>query len=88
MLVAQVAGRAGAGEPNLVLFDVQGDQRQSIAELIKSQGISLHGEVPDRHHAIEFGEREESRRASRQSARQNSVLGAAPRISFDVPAPS
>ena len=42
MLVAQVAGRAGAGEPNLVLFDVQGDQRQSIGELIKSQGISLH----------------------------------------------
>jgi len=46
MLVAQVAGRAGAGEPNLVLFDVQGDQRQSIGELIKSQGISLRGEVP------------------------------------------
>jgi putative ABC transport system permease protein len=46
MLVSQVAGRAGAGEPNLVLFDVQRDQRQGIAELIRSQGLSLRGEVP------------------------------------------
>jgi putative ABC transport system permease protein len=46
MLVAQVAGRGGAGEPNLVLFDVQGDQRQGVAELLKSQGVSLHEEVP------------------------------------------
>jgi putative ABC transport system permease protein len=46
MLVAQVAGRAGAGEPNLVLFDVQGDQRHSIADLIRSQGITVRGEVP------------------------------------------
>jgi putative ABC transport system permease protein len=46
MLVAQVAGRAGAGEPNLVLFDVQRDQRQSLAELLESQGIAPQGEVP------------------------------------------
>ena len=46
VLVAQVAGRAGAGEPNLVLFDVQPDQRQSLADLIGSQGVSLRGEVP------------------------------------------
>ncbi len=45
-LVTQVTARAGAGEPNLVLFDVQRDQRQAIAELIKSQGVSFHGEVP------------------------------------------
>jgi putative ABC transport system permease protein len=46
MLVSQVAGRAGAGEPNLVLFDVQRDQRQGIAELVRSQGLSLRDEVP------------------------------------------
>jgi putative ABC transport system permease protein len=46
LLVAQVAGRAGAGEPNLVLFDVQRDQRAGIAELIRSQGLSLREEVP------------------------------------------
>ena len=46
MLVGQVTGRAGAGEANLVLFDVQGDQRAGIAELIRSQGLSLHQEVP------------------------------------------
>ena len=46
MLVGQVAGRAGAGEPNLVLFDVQRDQRAGIAELMRSQGLSLREEVP------------------------------------------
>ena len=46
MLVAQVTGRAGAGEPNLVLFDVQRDQRADIAALVRSQGLSLREEVP------------------------------------------
>ncbi len=46
MLVAQVAGRAGAGEPNLVLFDVQRNQRQGIAELVRSHGLALREEVP------------------------------------------
>jgi len=46
MLVAQVAGRAGPGEPNLVLFDVQRDQRQDLNALLKAQGLSLHDEVP------------------------------------------
>ncbi len=46
MLVSQVAGRVGAGEPNLVLFDVQRDQRAGIAELMRSQGLSLREEVP------------------------------------------
>src|SRR6266550_2301699 len=45
-LVTQVPARAGAGAPNRVLFDVQRDQRQAIVELIKSQGVSFHGEVP------------------------------------------
>ena len=46
MLVAQVASRAGAGEPNLVLFDIQRDQRQGIAELVRSHGLALREEVP------------------------------------------
>jgi putative ABC transport system permease protein len=46
MLVSQVAGRAATGEPNLVLFDVQRDQRAGITELIVSQGISMREEVP------------------------------------------
>jgi putative ABC transport system permease protein len=46
LLVNQVAARAGVGEANLVLFDVQRDQLQGIAELVKSQGISFRGEVP------------------------------------------
>lgn len=46
MLVKQVTLRSGRGEPNLVLFDVQKDQRGALAELIKSQGVSLHADVP------------------------------------------
>ena len=46
MLVSQVSGRAGAGEPNMVLFDVQPDQRAGIGELIRSQGLALREEVP------------------------------------------
>jgi putative ABC transport system permease protein len=46
VLVAQVTGRAGVSEPNLVLFDVQRDQRQSVADLIGAHGVSLDGEVP------------------------------------------
>lgn len=46
MLVAQVSGRAGAGEPNMVLFDVQRDQRAGIAGLIREQGLSFRDEVP------------------------------------------
>ena len=46
MLIVQVTGRAGAGEPNLVLFDVQRGQRQGIAELIRAHGLALREEVP------------------------------------------
>ena len=46
MLVQQVTLRSGRGEPNLVLFDVQADQRGALAELIKSAGVALHGDVP------------------------------------------
>ena len=46
MLVSHVSGRAGAGEPNMVLFDVQRDQRAGIAELMRAQRVALREEVP------------------------------------------
>src|ERR1041384_5232745 len=46
MLINQVESRAGSGEANLVLFDVQRDQREAIAKLVKAQGISIIDEVP------------------------------------------
>ena len=45
-LLLQVAERGGQGEPNLVLFDVQKEQRAGIAELIQSFGARDYGEVP------------------------------------------
>jgi putative ABC transport system permease protein len=46
MLVKQVTLRSGRGEPNLVLFDVQADQRRAVADLINTQGVALHDDVP------------------------------------------
>ena len=46
MLLAQVSGRAGAGDPNMVLFDVQRGQRQDIADLLAAQGVALREQVP------------------------------------------
>ena len=45
-LVRQVAERGGDGEPNLVLFDVQRDQRQEVAQLLRSLNIHLSDQVP------------------------------------------
>lgn len=46
MLVNQVVERAGKGEPNLVLFDVQRDQRERITALLKSFNLRWYDEVP------------------------------------------
>jgi len=46
ILVDQVTRRSGQGDPNMVLFDVQNDQRQGIAKLLQSSKIPLHAEVP------------------------------------------
>ncbi|TMA12819.1 MAG: FtsX-like permease family protein [Deltaproteobacteria bacterium] len=46
MLLQQVAERSGKGEPNLVLFDVQKDQRQGIKALFRSLNVRLYQEVP------------------------------------------
>jgi putative ABC transport system permease protein len=45
-LVRQVAERGGDGEPNLVLFDVQREQRQELAKLLRSLDIDLRDQVP------------------------------------------
>jgi putative ABC transport system permease protein len=46
MLLKEVARRSGKEEPNLVLFDIQKDQREGIAALVKSFHIALYEEVP------------------------------------------
>ena len=46
MLLNEVKERTGAGEPNLVLFDVQRDQRQSIGQLFQSLNVPIRDEVP------------------------------------------
>jgi putative ABC transport system permease protein len=45
-LVRQAAERGGDGEPNLVLFDVQREQRQELAQLLRSLDIDLRDQVP------------------------------------------
>ena len=85
MLVKQVTLRSGRGEPNLVLFDVQADQRRAVADLIKSEGVALHGDVPIvtmRLSAVK-GRPVDELRADPQSKIR--ILGAAPRVSLDVP---
>ena len=45
-LMSQVVQRSGKGEPNLVLFDVQQQQRRDIEELVRSFNLGLYAEVP------------------------------------------
>ena len=46
MLLKQVEERSGKGEPNLVLFDVQKDQRKGITALFRKFNARLYEEVP------------------------------------------
>jgi putative ABC transport system permease protein len=46
MLLSQVQERTGRGEPNLVLFDVQRDQRPAIEQLFNSFRIAIRDQVP------------------------------------------
>jgi len=46
MLVREVAQRGAEGEPNVVLFDVQRDQRRALTELLDSLAMRLNGQVP------------------------------------------
>lgn len=46
MLLAQVALRGGRNNPNVVLFDVQKDQRVAVSRLLESFHLPLYEEVP------------------------------------------
>jgi putative ABC transport system permease protein len=46
MLVSQVAERGGRGDANLVLFDVQKDQRKDVGALLQSFKVGAYEEVP------------------------------------------
>lgn len=46
MLLKQVEERSGKGEPNLVLFDVQKDQREEIRSVFKKLDVPVSQEVP------------------------------------------
>jgi putative ABC transport system permease protein len=46
MLLRQVSERSGKGEPNLVLFDIQRDQREGVGALLKSFAVPSFVEVP------------------------------------------
>jgi putative ABC transport system permease protein len=46
MLLNQVAQRSGKDEPNLVLFDIQKDQREGIAAVFRSFNLRVYEEVP------------------------------------------
>ncbi|MFQ5683844.1 MAG: ABC transporter permease [Candidatus Binatia bacterium] len=46
MLLEQVSLTSKAHEPNMVLFDVQPDQRVALSDLLTSLGLRLYQEVP------------------------------------------
>lgn len=46
MVIQQVQRHSGEGDPNLVLFDVQNEQRKGIAALLNAHDIPLRAEVP------------------------------------------
>jgi putative ABC transport system permease protein len=46
MLLTQAAERGAKGEPNLVLFDVQSDQRAAIQNVLRAFEVPLYEEVP------------------------------------------
>lgn len=46
-MLHQFATREGtANQPNVVLFDIQSDQRDAVADLVRAQGLPLMGNVP------------------------------------------
>ena len=69
MLVNQVIERSSLDEPNMVLFDVQKDQQQGIASLLKSLNLRDYGAVPivTMRLAAVKGQRAEALRADQSS---------------------
>ncbi|MCS6806139.1 MAG: FtsX-like permease family protein [Acidobacteriota bacterium] len=45
-LLSQVAGVGGGNNPNLVLFDIQNDQKERVANLVRSFDLPLLQQVP------------------------------------------
>lgn len=45
-LLSQAALTGGDGKPNLVFFDIQSDQKEGVAELIRARGAPLLQDVP------------------------------------------
>jgi putative ABC transport system permease protein len=46
ILLKQVSERSGSGEPNLILFDIQRDQREGVGALLKSFDVPSVEEAP------------------------------------------
>ncbi|MFO0982852.1 MAG: FtsX-like permease family protein [Planctomycetota bacterium] len=46
LLLAQIEMAGGAGQANVVLFDIQDDQRMEVARLVESLGFELFAQVP------------------------------------------
>jgi putative ABC transport system permease protein len=46
MVLSQVEFAGSGDRPNLILFDVQSDQRDGVRSLLREKGLELHQEVP------------------------------------------
>lgn len=46
ILLNRVTLTAGANQPNIVLFDIQTNQKQGVTDLAKKQGLPVNGTVP------------------------------------------
>lgn len=46
LLLKQVSFSASGSQPNMVLFDIQTDQKQAVAELVRNSGMPLIQQVP------------------------------------------
>lgn len=46
LLLKQVSFSASDSQPNMVLFDIQTDQKQAVADLVKNSGMPLLQQVP------------------------------------------
>jgi len=45
-LLRQMSHADAAGQPNLILFDIQSDQRDDVAALVRSYGLTVQQQIP------------------------------------------
>ena len=45
-LLSEVSFRSNTEDPNLIIFDIQNDQKEPIAQVVKSQGLPVLQQVP------------------------------------------